>query len=224
MLNCSGLHPEAMTFLSKPSVKIDTNYNSETIFRIWKPFIHPANWLFRLIVWITVSKTGSFLSKSCRVCEKCQLRLCTYTYSSFADILTANPNNICRLKQSCSYYIGYALFPQTNVAYLLLHTSMTPCLGWSYLVPFDMFGPKVHTALFSFLIYFIQPPSQSLSLTVELKRDFLEPLALWFLLLLTSILSNIMYDQPTLQNATSSFLLKTSWFLVKFSFSVQFWA
>ena len=83
-----------MTFLNKPSVKVDANHNAKTIFRIRKPFIRPTNWLFRLITWITVSKTGSFLSKSCRVCEKCQLKQSTGTGNVFAVILTADPNTL----------------------------------------------------------------------------------------------------------------------------------
>ena len=83
-----------MAFLNKPSVKVDANHNAKTIFRIRKPFICPTNWLFRLITWITVSKTGSFLSKSCRVCEKCQLKQSTGTGNVFADILTAAPNTL----------------------------------------------------------------------------------------------------------------------------------
>ena len=105
-----------MTFLNKPSVKVDANHNAKTIFRTRKPFIRPTNWLFRLITWITVSKTSSFLSKSCRVCEKCQLKQSTGTGNVFADILTANPN-IIAYTQFCSDYIGYALFPQTNAAH-----------------------------------------------------------------------------------------------------------
>ena len=145
---------------------------------IRKPFIRPTNWLFRLITWITVSKTGSFLSKSCRVCEKCQLKQSTGTGNVFTDILTADPNTLA-YTQAARITSGTHFFANERST-LLLHTSMTPCPLWGYLVPFDIFEPKVHTVLISFLIYYIQPPSQFLSLTVELKRNFLITCAVIF--------------------------------------------
>lgn len=110
MLNCSGASSWSDNLLrtSYPLRSMQT-ITPKRIPYIRKPFIRPTNWLFRLITWITVSKTGSFLSKSCRVCEKCQLKQSTGTGNVFADILTADPNTIA-YTQSCSDHIGYALF------------------------------------------------------------------------------------------------------------------